>query len=48
MSAVPEHVVSDDVHQLQLGPDEEDDVLHIRLGQAARLQREHLLHFMLL
>lgn len=46
--AVPEHIVCDDVHQLQLGPDEEDDVLDVRLRQAPRLEREHLFHLMFL
>lgn len=45
---VPKYVVRDDVHQLQLGPNEEDDVLDVSLGQAAWFEREHLFHLMLL
>lgn len=44
----PEHILSNDVHELQSGTDEEDDIFDISRGEPAALKGEHLFHFMFL
>lgn len=44
----PEHVVDDDVHQFQPGPDKEDDVSDVSGGDPATFQGEHFFHLMFL
>lgn len=47
-SYTPEDVVDDDVHQLQPGAHEEDDILDVSGGDPATFQGEHFFHFMFL
>lgn len=44
----PKYIVSYDVHKLQPGTDEEDDVFDVSRGESAALQGKHLFHFMFL
>lgn len=44
----PEDVVNDDVHQLQPGANEEDDIFDVSGGNPATFQGEHFFHFMFL
>lgn len=43
-----QYILSDDVHKLQPGTDEEDYVFDVGRGEPATLQRKHLFHFMFL
>lgn len=44
----PEHILNNDVHELQPGPNKEDDIFHVSRGNPASFKSKHFFHFMFL